>query len=114
MDAEEPKEGAPGPPAEAPRDAGISKNIERALALQLPVIVILAERKMELKDVLNLTPGQVVEFDKSAEDRLEVRVNNRRIALGEAVKIDQRFGLRITNVGGPRETLDILRGKAAS
>ena len=102
---------APEPPGDVP---GSPKNFDRVLRLELHVIVILTERRMELKEVLNLSPGQVVEFDKSSEDMLEVRVNNRLIAMGEAVKIDQRFGLRIKEIGGARETLDILRGKKAS
>ncbi|MBI3097108.1 MAG: FliM/FliN family flagellar motor switch protein [Planctomycetes bacterium] len=80
-------------------------NVDRILNVQVPVIVVLAEKKMEVGDVLNLTPGSVVEFEKPADEYLEVLVNNQRIARGEAVRVGERFGVQIREVGTTIETI---------
>jgi flagellar motor switch protein FliN/FliY len=72
--------------------------------MQLPLTasVVLAEKTLRLKDVLALRPGEVLEFPRRADDPLELRVAGRAIAEGAAVKIGERFGLRISGMRDAR------------
>lgn len=67
--------------------------------LPVPVIVQLAGRRMPLSTILQWGRGTIVEFNKPVDSDLDLLVSNRRIARGEAVKVGEKFGLRITAVG---------------
>jgi len=73
------------------------------LRVQLPVVVTLAEKKQALRRILELAPGSIIQFDKSCEEMLELAVSQRPVALGEAVKVGDKFGLRVTSVILPEE-----------
>lgn len=80
--------------------------ILRALrVLQVPVTVSvrLAERKMPVGQVVAMAPGSLITFSKSCEDLLDLFVNNHRYCQGEAIKIGENFGLKITRLGAPEE-----------
>jgi flagellar motor switch protein FliN/FliY len=58
---------------------------------------------MPMREVLQLHPGSVVQLDKIADQPVDLFVNQRRIAHGEVVVVDDRLGIRITKVfGGPQ------------
>ena len=80
-------------------------DVNRIMRIKVPLIVVLAEKKMRLGEILNLTPGTVIEFEKNSEDLLELMVNNRAIAHGRAIKIHEDFGLRLTHVGSVKEII---------
>jgi flagellar motor switch protein FliN/FliY len=67
----------------------------RVLRLPVTVSVHLANRSMELKQLLALSPGSLITFSKPCDELLELFVNNRRFARGEAVKVGEKFGLKI-------------------
>lgn len=71
----------------------------RLMKLPVNVAVHLAERKMELSQLLTMAPGTLLTFDKSCEDLLDLYVNNQIYARGEAVKIGEKFGLKINEMG---------------
>lgn len=73
--------------------------ISRILRLQVPVIVKLAERKLSMSEVLRLGIGAIIEFSKASDEPLELMISNKSIGLGEAVKVGENFGLRITQIG---------------
>lgn len=73
--------------------------LQRIMRLSVPVIVTLAERKLNLAEVLRLGVGAIIEFSKSSDEALELRVNNRAIGCGQAVKVGENFGLRLTQIG---------------
>jgi flagellar motor switch/type III secretory pathway protein FliN len=73
------------------------------LHIQVPVIVTLAAKKQPVAQVLELGPGSIIHFDKSCEEMLDLSVGDRRIAQGEAVKVGDKFGLRITSLILPDE-----------
>jgi flagellar motor switch protein FliN len=73
------------------------------LHVRVPVLVTLAEKKQKLDRILDISPGQILQFDKSCEESLDLQVNNCRIASGEAVKIGDKFGLRIVSIVPPDE-----------
>lgn len=79
--------------------------LQRILRLQVPVIVKLAERKLTMSEVMRLGTGAIVEFFKSNEEPLELLVNNKTIGTGEAVKVGENFGLKITQVGDIRSVI---------
>ena len=69
------------------------------MKLPVPVAVHLAERKIDLSQLLSMAPGTLLTFDKSCEDLLDLYVGNRIYARGEAVKIGEKFGLKINEMG---------------
>jgi flagellar motor switch protein FliN len=79
------------------------------LRVRVPVVVTLAEKKHNLGCILELVPGQILQFEKSCEEALELRVSNCKIAAGEAVKIGDKFGLRITAIVPPDERFAPVR-----
>jgi flagellar motor switch protein FliN/FliY len=85
--------------------------LDRILRLEVPLIVKLADRKMNLSEVMRLGTGAIIEFFKSSEQPLELLVNNKVIAVGEAVKIGENFGLRIRQVGDVKQVVQALGGE---
>jgi len=75
--------------------------------LQLNVYIELGRTKMEIKDILELERGYVIELEKLASEPVDVFVNNKKIAEGEVVVIDKHFGIRITSL---LETSERLQG----
>lgn len=75
--------------------------------LQLNVYIELGRTKMQIKDILELERGYVIELEKLASEPVDVFVNNKKIAEGEVVVIDKHFGIRITNLV---DTADRLKG----
>ena len=62
------------------------------------VTVEIGRRSMKIAELLRIGPGSVLELDKAAREPLDVYVNNRRIARGEAVVVGDRYGVRLTEV----------------
>jgi flagellar motor switch protein FliN len=75
------------------------ERIARLMPLSVKVVVRLAEKRIALGSVLALGPGSIITFDKSCEDLLDLHVNNSLYARGEAVKIGEKFGLKVNEVG---------------
>ena len=67
--------------------------------LPVDIIVELAAKKIDMGQLLELSPGSLIAFDKPCEDLLNLYVNNRLCCRGEAVKIGEKFGLKINEVG---------------
>jgi flagellar motor switch protein FliN/FliY len=88
-----------------------SDEVTRILRLQVPVIVKLAERHLTFAEVLRLGIGAIIEFSKANEEPLELLVNNKPIGVGEAVKVGENFGLRITQIGDVRQIIHTLGGR---
>ncbi|MHC4090595.1 MAG: FliM/FliN family flagellar motor switch protein [Planctomycetota bacterium] len=82
--------------------------LQRILHLSVPVIVKLAEQEMPLKNVLGITVGSIIEFERPFDAELDLVVSNCHIALGQAVKVGENFGLRITRIGGLDEKIKAL------
>jgi len=73
--------------------------------LELPVSVELARKEMLVRDILQLGENSIIEFDKPAGEVVDLLVNNKKIAEGEVVVIEDRFGIRITNLVDPGERI---------
>lgn len=73
------------------------------LRVKVPVVVTLAQKRQPVSRIVELGPGCIIQFDKSCEEMLDLHLGGRMIANGEAVKVGDKFGLRITNVVLPEE-----------
>jgi len=80
-------------------------NANLLLDIYVQVTVELGRTSIKVKDVLGLGEGSIVELYKPASDPVELLVNNRLIAKGEVVVIDENFGARVTNIVSPLERL---------
>ncbi|MCA9251396.1 MAG: FliM/FliN family flagellar motor C-terminal domain-containing protein [Phycisphaerae bacterium] len=77
----------------------LSPELRKLFHLQVPIIVHLAERTMPMREVLELGAGSIIEFSRSSDAELDLVVGNRHIGKGQAVKVGENFGLRITEIG---------------
>ncbi len=84
------------------------------LKIKVPIVVTLATSKQPLSRIVELAPGSIIPFAKSCDDTLTLEVNNRAVAQGEAVKVGEKFGLRIKSIIMPPEKFSPLKGKHAS
>lgn len=84
------------------------------LRIRVPVAVSLASKKETVGEILQLGPGAIVKFDKACDETLQLIVNNVPVAEGEAVKINDKFGLRISKILPPHERFQrVMRPQAA-
>ena len=86
----------------------LSPEARRILQLKVPVIVKLADKMLSLGDIIDLTPGSIVEFAHSADEPLELLVNDKVVGHGVAVKVGEKFGLRIEEILSVEETIRSL------
>ena len=93
-----------------PEKARDHRNLKALLNLELPVIVVLAEKATTLEDVLNFAEGGIIVFRKHNSEPLDLLVNNQRIGSGKTIKVGEKFGLHVREIGPPQETLRKLVG----
>src|SRR3990172_8159580 len=96
-DAQEPPGGAP------------PRRLDMLLDVPLDVSVELGRCRMTIQDLLGLSPGSVIELDKVAGEALDILINDRLVARGEAVVVNDKFGVRITDIVSPQERIAKLR-----
>jgi flagellar motor switch protein FliN/FliY len=85
------------------------RRLELLLDVPLDLSVELGRTRMTIQDLLGLGPGSVVELDKIAGEPLDILVNGRLVARGEAVVVNDKFGVRITDIVSPSERIARLR-----
>ncbi|MEA3416203.1 MAG: flagellar motor switch protein FliN [Thermodesulfobacteriota bacterium] len=86
-----------------------SLDIDFILDIPLTVTVELGRGRMLISELLQLGQGSVVELTKLAGEPMEVFVNNQLIARGEVVVVNEKFGVRLTDVVSPAERLNKLK-----
>ena len=79
-------------------------DLARVLDVKVEVTVELGRRRMSISDVLHLAPNAVLEFFKKSDDPLDIRVNGRLVARGEAVVMGDRYGVRVSEVLHPNRS----------
>ncbi len=89
--------------------SGASKNIDFILDIPMSVAVYVGSTKMAIRDLLQLAQGSVIELDKLAGEPMEVMVNNKLVARGEVVVVNEKFGIRLTDVISAAERVQQLR-----
>lgn len=94
----------------AGQDIGGTGTDNLGLVLDIPVTLSmeLGRTRISIKDLLNLKSGSVVELQKMTDEPLDVLVNGTLVARGEAVVIDDKFGIRLTDVISPMERVKKL------
>ncbi len=95
--------------AQTPNKDGSSRRLDMLLDVPLEVNVELGRTRMTIQDLLQLGPGSVIELDKVAGEALDILVNGRLVARGEAVVVNDKFGIRITDIVSPQERIQRLR-----
>lgn len=85
------------------------RNLNLILDIPLKVTVELGRTKMPVSELLNLTQGSVIELMKLAGEPMEVLVNEKLIARGEAVVVNEKFGVRLTDIISPTERIEQLK-----
>jgi flagellar motor switch protein FliN len=88
---------------------GLPTYTRSLLKIEVPVTVRLATKRETVRNIVDLVPGSIVKFDKSCDDLLELTVGDRAIATGEAVKVGDKFGLRIHEILLPKEHFAAVR-----
>jgi flagellar motor switch protein FliN/FliY len=86
-----------------------SQNIDLLMDVELPVSIELGRTKMNIADILALGPGSVVELDKLVGEPVDLLVNQKCVARGEVVVVEESFGLRITQLLSPEERIKNLK-----
>ena len=90
-------------------DASVNGNIDFILDIPLEITVELGRTRMMICDLLKLGQGSVIELSKLAGDTLEILANNKLIAKGEVVVMNEKYGIRLTEVSSPVERIEKLR-----
>lgn len=85
------------------------QNLDFILDIPLKVSVELGRASVVIKDLLQLGQGSVLELDKLAGEPLEVLVNGKLVARGEVVVVNEKFGIRLTDIISPLERIETLK-----
>ena len=87
---------------------GEKKSLDLILDIPLTVTVELGRNKMLINDLLQLGQGSVIELKKLVGEPLEVLVNQKLVARGETVVVNEKFGVRLTDIVSPMERVKSL------
>ncbi len=87
---------------------GETKSLDLILDIPLTVSVELGRSKMLINDLLQLGQGSVIELTKLVGEPLEVLVNQKLVARGEVVVVNEKFGVRLTDIVSPMERVQSL------
>jgi len=97
-----------GEGASAGLSVPVSDEIERILDIPLQLSVELGRTKMLINDLLQLGQGSVIELSKLVGESLEILVNEKLVAKGEVVVINEKFGVRLTEIISPQERIESI------
>jgi len=89
---------AQAPAAEAPRTPSNAKELEAVYDIPVQVSAVLGTATMQVSQLLKLGRGAVVELDRRVGEAIDVYVNNRLVARGEVVVVDDRLGVTMTEI----------------
>jgi len=78
--------------------------------IELPVMLRFGRTQMTLREVIGLSAGSVIDFSQGADEPVEILVNGRVVARGEAVMVQGNYGVRISQIESRRERLDSTTG----
>ena len=91
------------PPDTGEQAAQNTGTMDLLMDMELPVMVRFGSTRMVLRDLLKLTAGSIVEFNRSPENAVEVLVNGRIVARGSAIVVEGNYGVRISEIAPARE-----------
>ena len=96
------------PPVDNHGAVPANKNIEFVLDIPLQVTVQIGSTRMLIRELLQLGQGSVIELTKLAGEPMELLVNNKLVARGEVVVVNEKFGIRLTDVVSPNQRIQQL------
>jgi len=102
-------ESLPANNIETDSDSGSDVNLDMILDVPVTLSLEIGRTKMPIRTLLQLNQGSVIELERGAGEPLDVYVNGTLIAHGEVVVINDRFGMRLTDVVSPSERIRRLR-----
>ena len=97
--------GAPPAQAAAPRKQN-PRTLEFLMDVSLQVSVEVGRARMTINDLLQMGAGSVVELEKLAGEPLDIFINGKPVARGEAVIVNDKFGVRLTDIISPEERVE--------
>ncbi|MGL4208773.1 MAG: flagellar motor switch protein FliN [Candidatus Adiutrix sp.] len=103
--------GAPSafaPPSSSSTTDGATRPLDFILDIPLEISVELGRARMVINDLLQLGQGSVIELSKLAGEPLEIFVNGKLVARGEVVVVNEKFGVRVTDIVSPMERVKSL------
>lgn len=100
---------APAKKESTPESLNKDRNLQLIMDIPLRVQVELGRTKMPVSELLNLGQGSVIELNKLAGEPMEVLVNDKLIARGEAVVVNEKFGVRLTDIISTKERVEQLK-----
>ncbi|UYG02097.1 flagellar motor switch protein FliN [Halomonas sp. LR3S48] len=117
--ADEPTASAPAPapqsagdrvfrPLDKGKEGGTARDLEMIMDIPVKLTVELGRTKLTIKQLLELTQGSVVELDGLAGEPMDILINGYLIAQGEVVVVDDKYGIRITEIITPSERVQKL------
>ncbi len=86
----------------------MAQDIKSIMSLEVPFVVVLGEQSLILNEIKNWIPGSIIELGKEAEEDLEIRINNKQIGEGSAVKIGENFGIQVNYIGDPKDRINAM------
>lgn len=92
-------------------DAGLRQLPQYArslLKIKVPVAVTLATSREPISRIVELTPGTIIQFSKLCDELMTLEVGNHPVADGEAVKVGDKYGIRITRMTMPDEQFEAI------
>ena len=91
------------------RESRSPDNLDMILDIGLTATARLGRLEMPISEILNLGPGSIIEVGHLVDEPVELLVNGKLIARGDVVVVDEKFGLRITEIISTRERIESLR-----
>ncbi len=85
------------------------ERLELLMDIKLDISIELGRTTMLVRDILELGPGSVIELDKMAGETVDLLINNKKLAEGEVVVVDENFGVRITHLISMEERIKMLQ-----
>lgn len=86
------------------------RTLEFILDVALQVTVEVGRTRMTIQDLLQLGQGSVIELEKLAGEPLDIYINGKAVARGEAVIVNDKFGVRLTDIVSPEDRIEGLEG----
>ena len=87
----------------------VTRDIDFLIDIPVEITVRLGATRMLIKELLQLGQGSVIELEKLAGEPMEILANSRLIARGEVVVVNEKFGVRLTDIISPTERLTQLK-----
>ena len=75
-----------------------AKNLDVVLDVKVDLTARLGSSQLPMREIVDLTPGTVLQLDRQAKDRIELLVNNKIVAYGEVVVLEDKFGIKISSI----------------